>query len=90
MPIRKDDEVKITRGSYKGRTGKVTSVYRLRYVIHIDKVAREKTNGQSVPVGISPSKVEITSLKLDNYKDREAILETRAKGRKSTKSVIKA
>ncbi|KAG9641006.1 hypothetical protein KCU64_g12646, partial [Aureobasidium melanogenum] len=29
IPIRKDDEVTIVRGSNKGREGKVTSVYRL-------------------------------------------------------------
>lgn len=49
------------------------SVYRLKYVVHIERVAREKINGQSVPVGIHPSKCVITKLKLD--KDREAILE---------------
>jgi hypothetical protein len=45
VPIRKDDEVVVTRGTYKGREGKVTSVYRRKYVIHIDKVSREKVNG---------------------------------------------
>ena len=47
--------------------------------MHIKGVAREKTNGQSVPIGIHPSKVVITKLKLD--KDRENILERVAKGR---------
>lgn len=40
---------------------------------------REKSNGQSVPLGIHPSKVVITNLKLD--KDRESILKRIAKGR---------
>ena len=40
---------------------------------------REKSNGQSVPLGIHPSKVLITKLKLD--KDRESILERIGKGR---------
>jgi len=40
--------------------------------VHIERVTREKVNGQSVPVGISPSNVIINKLKLD--KDREAIL----------------
>lgn len=84
MPIRKDDEVVITRGANKGRTGKVTSVYRLRYVIHIESVSREKVNGQSVPIGIAPSKVAITTLKLD--KDRENILTRRSAGRDAAKS----
>ena len=79
IPIRKDDEVTVTRGSNKGRDGKVTSVYRLKYVIHIERIAKEKSNGTSVPMGIAPSKVMITKLKLD--KDRENILERIKKGR---------
>ncbi len=87
MPIRKDDEVIIMRGANKGREGKVTSVYRLKYVVHIERVAREKSNGQSVPLGVHPSKVVITKLKLD--KDRENILEKIAKGREENKGKSK-
>ncbi|GAM88561.1 hypothetical protein ANO11243_065950 [Dothideomycetidae sp. 11243] len=83
IPIRKDDEVLITRGTNKGREGKVTSVYRLKYVVHVERVTRDKTNGQSVPIGIAPSKVVITKLKLD--KDRENILERISKGREAVK-----
>ncbi|KAB8627254.1 hypothetical protein FH972_026087 [Carpinus fangiana] len=84
IPIRKDDEIIITRGINKGREGKVTSVYRLKYCIHVERVTREKTNGQSVPIPIAPSKVQIVKLKLD--KDRENILERKAKGRENAKS----
>lgn len=80
IPLRKDDEVLITRGSYKGREGKITSVYRLKYIIHVERVVREKTNGQSVPVGVAPSKVVVTKLKID--KDREDILKRIGEGRK--------
>merc|ERR1711929_50215 len=73
MPIRKDDEVIVVRGSNKGREGKVIQVYRKKYVIHIERVTREKSNGSTVNVGIHPSNVVITKLKLD--KDRRAILE---------------
>jgi|SRR5947208_2817406 len=81
IPIRKDDEVSVVRGSNKGREGKITSVYRLKYVVHIERVTREKSNGQSVPIGIHPSKVVITKLKLD--KDRESILDRIGKGREA-------
>merc|ERR1711908_198505 len=73
MPIRKDDEVIVVRGSNKGREGKVIQVYRKKYVIHIERVTREKSNGSTVNVGIHPSNVVITKLKLD--KDRRAILD---------------
>merc|ERR1712171_21364 len=75
MPIRKDDEVIVVRGSNAGREGKVIQVYRKKYVIHIERVTREKSNGSTVNVGIHPSNVMITKLKLD--KDRRAILERR-------------
>ncbi|KAI9795410.1 MAG: 60S ribosomal protein L26B [Piccolia ochrophora] len=81
IPIRKDDEVLILRGSNKGREGKVTSVYRLKYIIHIERISREKSNGQSVPLGVHPSKVVVTKLKLD--KDRESILDRIGKGREA-------
>ncbi|KAF7890822.1 hypothetical protein BTUL_0021g00380 [Botrytis tulipae] len=79
IPIRKDDEVTIVRGSNKGSEGKITSVYRLKYIVHIERVVKEKSSGQSVPLGIHPSKVIITKLKLD--KDRENILERIKAGR---------
>ncbi|ORX33833.1 translation protein SH3-like domain-containing protein [Kockovaella imperatae] len=80
MPIRKDDEVLIVRGKYKGREGKVIQVYRKKWVIHVERVTVEKSNAATVPVGIHPSNVVITTLKLDN--DRKAILER--KGNKTT------
>merc|ERR1712080_661442 len=73
MPIRKDDEVIVVRGSHRGREGKVIQVYRKKYVIHIERVTREKSNGSTVNVGIHPSNVVVTKLKLD--KDRRAILD---------------
>jgi large subunit ribosomal protein L26e len=91
IPVRKDDEIQIVRGTYKGREGKVTSVYRLKWVIHVERVTRDKVNGQSIPVGIHPSNVVVTKLKLD--KDREDILarikvgrELRAKSKGKSKA----
>ena len=81
IPLRKDDEVMISRGANKGREGKIISVYRLKYVVHVERVTREKANGQSVPHGIHPSNCVITKLKLD--KDREKILERRKAGREA-------
>ncbi|XP_032808432.1 large ribosomal subunit protein uL24 [Petromyzon marinus] len=80
MPIRKDDEVQVVRGHYKGQqVGKVVQVYRKKYIIFIERIQREKANGASVHVGIHPSKVVITKLKLD--KDRKKILEKKGKSR---------
>jgi len=83
LPIRKDDEVRIVRGKYKGREGKVTQVYRKKWVIHVDRVQRDKSNGSTSAIGIHPSKVIITTIKLDT--DRRAILD-----RKDRKKEAKA
>lgn len=47
VPLRKDDEVTIVRGKYVGREGKVTSVYRKKFVITVERIQKEKANGAS-------------------------------------------
>jgi large subunit ribosomal protein L26e len=65
-------QVQVTRGTHKGKTGKVTQVYRRKWVIHIEQLTREKANGAPVNIGLNPSKVVVTKLKLTN--DRKSIL----------------
>ena len=70
MPVRKDDEVKVLRGKFKGKEGKVTQVYRLKWVIHVDKVTVENNKGTTVNVGVHPSNVEILKLKTSAFRKR--------------------
>ena len=74
LPIRKDDEVVIVRGDKgkKKESGKVVACYRKKWVIHIEKITGTKLNGGTYFIGIDPSNVQITKLKLD--KDRRAML----------------
>merc|ERR1712228_152379 len=82
MPLVKDDEVKIVRGHYKGeQTGKVIAVYRKKYIVHIERISREKANGQTTHIGIHPSNVVITKMKLT--KDRKALLEAKKNTREA-------
>lgn len=83
MPIRREDEVQVVRGSFKGREGKVISCYRRKYVIHVERLTCEKANQQSVPVGIHPSNVVITKLKMDRC--RQVILDRKNRDAKSDK-----
>eukprot|EP00013_Stygamoeba_regulata_P026557 CAMPEP_0177645640 /NCGR_PEP_ID=MMETSP0447-20121125/9355_1 /TAXON_ID=0 /ORGANISM="Stygamoeba regulata, Strain BSH-02190019" /LENGTH=149 /DNA_ID=CAMNT_0019148133 /DNA_START=54 /DNA_END=503 /DNA_ORIENTATION=+ len=75
VPIRRDDEVTVVRGQFKGREGKVIAVYRKRWVIHVEKCTRDKANGATVNVGVQPSNCVVQKLKID--KDRKAMLERR-------------
>merc|ERR1719199_59483 len=65
MPVRVDDEVTVVRGSFKNREGKIVACPRRKFVIHIERITRDKVNGATIPVGINPSKVVITKLKMD-------------------------
>lgn len=86
VPIRKGDEVKILVGSKKGTEGKVKTVYRRKYCIHIDKVTRDKATGTPVDIPIHPSNVEITKLHMDA--DRKKLLLKKA-SKKSTDKINK-
>ena len=76
LPIKRGDEVKILKGKFKAKTGKVVQVYRRRSVIYVDKIQREKQNGQTVFFPIRPSYCIIE--KLVNNKDRKKTIERRA------------
>jgi ribosomal protein L24 len=45
VPLRKDDEVTVVRGSNKAREGKIVNCYRKKFVVHIERLTREKANG---------------------------------------------
>merc|ERR1711985_83740 len=86
VPVRKGDSVLIKCGSkeggVKGKTGKVLTVYRRRWCIHVEKVVRDKKNGSQVPIPINASNCEITALKLD--KSRKELLKRRNKSAKAS------
>ncbi len=46
IPVRKGDTVKVVRGTFKGREGKVQAVYRKKWALHVEKITKEKTNGR--------------------------------------------
>jgi large subunit ribosomal protein L26e len=48
IPIRKDDEVLVVRGTNKGSKGRVIQVYRKKFSIHIDKLVKNKANGKYI------------------------------------------
>ena len=86
MPVRREDEVLVVRGKFKGTEGKVTAVYRKKYVIHVERVTKEKSNGQTVNIGLDASNVIITKLKLDKSRNEILDRKNRAKDGKSKRS----
>ncbi|KAI3993053.1 hypothetical protein MKX01_009796 [Papaver californicum] len=56
VPVRKDDEVQVVRGTFKGREGKLIQVYHRKWVMHVKRITREKLNGSTTNVSVNPSK----------------------------------
>ncbi|MCL4118168.1 UNVERIFIED_CONTAM: hypothetical protein GTU68_030580 [Idotea baltica] len=83
VPIRKDDEVVVVRGTNKGHKGKIIQVPRKKYVIHIDKLTKNKANGAPYQIPIHPSNVSV--IKLKEGKDRMARILKVAEGVKARK-----
>lgn len=84
MPIRKNDEIKILKGKGKNKTGKVVQVYRKKWCVHVDKIQRDKQNGQTVFLPIKPTYCVIEKLHLN--KDRKSLLERRGKDKTKSKN----
>jgi large subunit ribosomal protein L26e len=76
VAVRKNDSVLIMTGCKKnggkGVEGKVMTVYRRRWCIHVEKVQKDGKNGQPRYIPIHPSKCQITKLSID--KSRKILL----------------
>merc|ERR1712093_425223 len=66
VPIRVGDEVRILRGEFNGRGGKVIALYSKKWVIHIEHITTETVSGKTANVGLDPSNCLVTKLKNDN------------------------
>lgn len=84
LPIRKNDEIKILKGKGKNKSGKVVQVYRKKWCVHVDKIQRDKQNGQSVFLPIKPTYCVIEKLHLN--KDRKSLIERRTKDKSKSKN----
>jgi len=62
IEVRKKDEVKVMRGKFKGKLGKVGKVDIRRSRIQIDGLQREKKGGEKVETWFHPSNVKIIIL----------------------------
>jgi len=74
LAVRKGDTVKVLRGEFKGKTGKVERVSIVYRKVYLDSISRTKKDGNKVAVAFDASKLMITALEIDD-KRRKAILE---------------
>ena len=68
IEVRKGDEVKIMRGKFRGKQGKVGTVDVKHTRVQIDGVQRAKKGGEKVETWFHPSNVKIIVLNSDDRK----------------------
>jgi large subunit ribosomal protein L24 len=74
----KDDEVKVMRGQYKGKIGKISRVNIRKIKVYVDSIYRLKLDGSKSYYPIHPSNLMIINLNL-NDKKRKKKLEKKIK-----------
>lgn len=83
FPVVKGDNVRIMRGEFKNKTGKIEEINMKKMQVYIEGIYRTKKDGTKVGVKFDPSNLQIKELEL-NDKKRKMALE-----RKSTPEVKK-
>jgi len=68
FPLRKGDEVKIMKGSFKRKKGKISEVDLKNIRVSIEGMQRQKKDGTKVNVFFHPSNLQIQELNLDDKK----------------------
>ena len=89
LPIKRGDEIsyplKRVKGVKRERVqAKVTTVYRKKWHIFVDKKTKEKQNGQTVNIPVVPSTCRIEKLLLN--KDRKEYIDRKTKASEKLKN----
>lgn len=74
FPLRKGDVVKVLRGQYKGKSGKVDKINTKRRNIYIDEASFVRKDGSKVFYPIHPSNVMVTELNMEDKKRKKALV----------------
>ena len=68
ITLRKGDKVKILRGNFKGKTGKIDKLDLKNIKVYITGIEIIKKDGTKIPKPVHPSSLIVTELNLDDKK----------------------
>jgi len=86
VPVKTGDEVRIMRGKFKGKSGKITKVFLKIAKVTIEGIQATKQDGSKVSLKLQPSNLQITTLNLEDnkrFKNRKKIANERPKSEKA-------
>ena len=66
IAVRKGDEVKVMRGKFRGKEGKVKDVDTKKIRLTIDKIQNQKKDGTKINVYFNPSNLQIKVLNTED------------------------
>ncbi|MBS3072702.1 50S ribosomal protein L24 [Candidatus Pacearchaeota archaeon] len=82
LTLRKNDEVKILRGKFKGKTGKINNVNLKRLRVTIEGIQNKKKDGTKINVYFHPSNLQITNVGSEDKKRLKRLNKNKKKEKK--------
>lgn len=73
LSLKKGDMVKIMKGKFKKRTGKVTEINMKKLEVIIEGIQVKKQDGSKANIKIQPSNLQIIELNLDDQKRKKSL-----------------
>ncbi len=73
LPLRKGDTVKIMKGNFKKRTGKITEIYLKNSKVVIEGIQIKKQDGSKANIKMHPSNLQIIELNIEDRKRKNAL-----------------
>ncbi|MBS3150607.1 50S ribosomal protein L24 [Candidatus Woesearchaeota archaeon] len=73
IPLIKGDKVKVARGIFRGKTGKIEKVFTKKTKVYIENCQKTKNDGTKVYCPVHPSNLIITELNLTDKKRKEKL-----------------
>ena len=91
IPVKKGDIIKIMRGKFKKKQGKITKVYLKKTKVEMENIQIKKQDGSKVNVKLRPSNLQIVELNLEDKarKEKLGIKQTKEKDIKEEPKVNK-
>ena len=88
IPLRKGDIVKVMRGSFKGKQGKVLEVKLKQSKVVIEGLQRSKRDGTKVNIPFKASNLQIQELNLEDKKRIKIQAETKSENKSKEKENV--
>jgi large subunit ribosomal protein L24 len=91
ITLKKDDVVKVMRGKFKGKQGKVIEVKTKALKIYVDGMQVKKQDGSKVNVPLKPSNLQIIELNTEDKKRlKNTVKETKNKDKENAPKKTKS